>query len=388
MKIRRVVAIVSLSLCCTLIPGKAVRLAHADDQDCDTLPTAVARHEAGSRPQHVFIIVLENESYDETFGADSEAPYLSKCLTKKGQLLTNYYAIGHFSLDNYIAMISGQSPNPETQGDCPTFTEFSLDKPGLDANGQAVGHGCVYPSDVSTIASQLEEKHLTWRGYMENMKRACQHPGVGDVDSCQRGKDCLQYATKHNPFVYFHSISDEDCKANDVALDQLKSDLDKVETTPSLSFIVPNLCNDGHDHDPKTGKCADGKTDGGLVAIDAFLKRTVPMIVNSKAYQQDGMLIVTFDESDTKEGHADASACCGEPAGPNLQNSSPGLFGAGGGKIGTVIISPFVKPGVPNAKSYNHYSLLRSLENLFGMSHLGYADKPDPGEFGNDVYNQ
>jgi hypothetical protein len=64
------------------------------------------------------------------------------------------------------------------------------------------------------------------------------------------------------------------------------------------------------------------------------------------------------------------------------------MFGPGGGKIGAVIISSFVKPGIPNSKSYNHYSLLRSVENLFGLSHLGYADKPDPGEFGNDVYNQ
>jgi hypothetical protein len=64
MKIRRVVAIVSLSFCCTLIPGKALRRAHADDQDCDTLPTAVVHHEAGSKPQHIFIIVLENESYN------------------------------------------------------------------------------------------------------------------------------------------------------------------------------------------------------------------------------------------------------------------------------------------------------------------------------------
>jgi hypothetical protein len=384
MKIRRVMAIVALSLCCTLIPGKAVRGAHADDQDCDTLPTAVVHHEVGSRPQHVFIIVLENESYNETFGPTSEAPYLSKCLTKKGQLLTNYYAIGHFSLDNYIAMISGQSPNPETQLDCGIFDDLALTKPGLDDNGQAAGHGCVYPDDVKTIASQLEEKHLKWRGYMEDMSGTCQHPAVGEADLHQRATKVSQYATKHNPFVYFHSISEEDCKANDVPLTQLESDLSAVESTPNLSFIVPNLCHDGHDH--KNGKCADNKTPGGLVAIDSFLRHEVPIIMNSKAYQQDGMLIVTFDEADIEGEDRDASPCCGEPAGPNTQ--LPGMFGLGGGKIGTVIISPFVKPGVPNAKSYNHYSLLRSLENLFGMSHLGYAEKPDPGEFGSDVYNQ
>src|ERR1700692_1746312 len=156
---RKAMALVAL-LFCSLTLGKAVRPAHADDQDCDALPTAVIHHPAGSRPQHVFIIVLENESYDETFGPQSKAPYLSKCLTKRGQLLTNYYAIGHFSLDNYIAMISGQSPNPDTQLDCSVFNEFALIKPGLDANGQAVGHGCVYPADVSTIANQLDGGQL------------------------------------------------------------------------------------------------------------------------------------------------------------------------------------------------------------------------------------
>jgi hypothetical protein len=331
-------AVVALVIYCALTLGIAVRPALADDQDCDALPTAVVHHPAGSRPQHVFIIVLENVSYDETFGPDSKAPYLSKCLTKKGQLLTNYYAIGHFSLDNYIAMVSGQSPNPETQQDCPIFNEFALIKPGLDANGQAVGHGCVYPADVSAIADQLEARHLKWRGYMEDMRGSCQHPPLGEMDPYQRARSDSQYATKHNPFVYFHSISDEDCRANDVP------------------------------------------------AIDSFLRRQVTMIMNSKAYQQDGMLIITFDEADLEGKDRDAHSCCGEPIGPNTQ--SPGMFGPGGGKIGAVIISSFVKPGIPNTKTYNHYSLLRSLETLFGLSHLGYAEKPNPGEFGTDVYSQ
>jgi phosphatidylinositol-3-phosphatase len=383
MDTRKVIGVVAL-LACALTLGIAVRPADAEDQDCDALPTAVVHHAAGSRPQHVFIIVLENESYDETFGPGSKAPYLSECLTRKGQLLTNYYAIGHFSLDNYIAMISGQSPNPDTQLDCSIFSYFALTKPGLDANGQAVGHGCVYPAEVSTIANQLETRHLKWRGYMEDMKGGCQHPALNEADTHERAASGSQYATKHNPFVYFHSISDEDCKANDVPLDQLKNDLDTVESTPNLSFIVPNLCNDGHDH--RNGKCADGKTPGGLVAIESFLRREVPMIMNSKAYQQDGMLIITFDEAELEGNDRDAHSCCGEPIGPNTQLA--GMFGPGGGRIGAVIISSFVKPGIANTKTYNHYSLLRSLETLFGLGHLGYAEKPDPGEFGNDVYSQ
>ena len=381
---------VALFLLCAVLLTQSVYPAHADAQNCDALPTAAVPHAAGSRPKHIFIIVMENQTYDATFAAGSKAPFLSKCLATKGLLLTNYYGIGHNSLDNYIAMVSGQSPNPDTQADCPVFSEFSLSKPGLDDYGQAVGHGCVYRTDVITIANQLEEKGLKWRGYIEGMKSACQHPNPNEYDPCQRGKDgCNQYATKHNPFVYFHSIKPEDCSANDVPLDQLKPDLDNVETTPNLSFIVPNLCNDGHDHDSTTGKCADGKTDGGLAAIDAFLLNEVPMIMNSKAYQQDGMLIVTFDEAETVGDYADAHSCCNETAEPNTR--FPGLFGEGGGKIGAVIISPFVKPsipGSPNTHPYNHYSLLRSLETLFALSHLGYAEKPNPGEFGTDVFGQ
>jgi phosphatidylinositol-3-phosphatase len=386
----KAVTAIALSLLCVALPTQSVYPAQADAQNCDALPTAAVPHAAGSRPKHIFIIVMENQTYDVTFAAGSKASFLSKCLARKGLLLTNYYGIGHNSLDNYIAMVSGQSPNPDTQADCPVFSEFSLSKPGLDDYGQAVGHGCVYRTDVITIANQLEEKGLKWRGYIEGMKSACQHPNPNEYDPCQRGKDgCNQYATKHNPFVYFHSIKPEDCSANDVPLDQLKPDLDNVETTPNLSFIIPNLCNDGHDHDSTTGKCADGKTDGGLVAIDAFLLNEVPMIMNSKAYQQDGMLIVTFDEAETVGDYADAHSCCNETAEPNTR--FPGLFGDGGGKIGAVIISAFVKPsipGSPNTHPYNHYSLLRSLETLFGLSHLGYAEKPNPGEFGTDVFGQ
>ena len=76
--------------------------------------------------RHVFLIVLENQTYNVTFGRDSQAPYLAQNLTKQGVLLPNYYGIGHSSLDNYIALISGQAPNESTQGDCPIFSEFQL----------------------------------------------------------------------------------------------------------------------------------------------------------------------------------------------------------------------------------------------------------------------
>ena len=71
-------------------------------------------------------------------------------------LLTQYYGTGHFSLDNYLAMISGQAASPETRDDCETYAEFVVDR--HDADGQAIGHGCVYPASVRTLADQLDRR--------------------------------------------------------------------------------------------------------------------------------------------------------------------------------------------------------------------------------------
>src|SRR5579863_2656136 len=75
---------------------------------------------------HVFIIVLENEGFDITFGADSAAPYLAKTLPAQGAMLNQYFATGHVSLDNYIAMISGQAATPETRTECQIYQDFKL----------------------------------------------------------------------------------------------------------------------------------------------------------------------------------------------------------------------------------------------------------------------
>ena len=90
--------------------------------------TAAAKPAASTQPppvRHVFVVNLENKGYDETFGPDSPAPYLSKTLTAKGQLLTQYYGTAHNSLPNYVAQVSGQGPNAQTQGDCQTYSVFT-----------------------------------------------------------------------------------------------------------------------------------------------------------------------------------------------------------------------------------------------------------------------
>jgi phosphatidylinositol-3-phosphatase len=117
--------------------------------------------------QHVFVIVLENEGYNTTFGPGSKAPYLSQTLTKQGVLLSQYYGTGHASLDNSIAMISGQAATPETRSDCQKYQDFTLT--GLTPDGQAIGSGCVYPASIKTLPDQLNAIGKTWRAYMGDM---------------------------------------------------------------------------------------------------------------------------------------------------------------------------------------------------------------------------
>jgi len=338
--------------------------------------------------RHVFVLLLENQSYSITFGKDSPAPYLAYTLPARGALLTQYYAIGHASLGNYIALLSGQAPNEATQLDCPTFADFRPSAPTLDAHGQLAGSGCVYPPLVRTLPDQLEAAGLSWKAYMEDMGRdptrehpTCGHVPLGRPETTNQAAAADQYAAKHDPFVYFHSIIDDAprCDAHVVNLERLPADLASVATTANYVFITPNLCNDGHD-----ALCVDGRR-GGLVAIDAFLRKWVPLIEHSPAFRADGVLIITFDESDA-QGSDGASACCGELPLPGARYP-PGFNGPGGGRIGAVVLSRFVRPRTVSAVPYNHYSLLRTVEAIFGLGYLGYAGAPDLRVFGADVFS-
>lgn len=337
--------------------------------------------------RHVFVIVLENKGYDQTFGATAPSAYLAKTLPQMGQLLTQYYGTAHNSLPNYIGMISGQGPNPQTQADCLGFTDFVGAIPPGSTDGQAAGSGCVYPAGVPTLVDQLEAAHFSWKAYAEDMANVapatCRHPALNSQDTTQSASKTSQYATRHVPFLYFHSVIDDQarCDAHVVDLGLLQGDLGSVATTPNYVFITPDLCSDGHD-----ATCADGGP-GGYAAIDAFLQNWVPKILASPAYQQDGMLLVVFDEAEFSVGpppSGDATACCNEPTGPNTV--APGITGPGGGRTGTVMLSRYIAPGTVTDTPYNHYSLLRSLEDVFGLGHLGYAAQAGLVPFGADVY--
>jgi len=383
-----------------------------------------AHASAGSGPQpaqppirHVFVIALENKNFSATFGPGSVAPYLAETLTAKGALLTQYYGTGHNSLDNYIAMMGGQANNQQTSADCSKFADFH--QTGTAPDGQVVGEGCVYPPSVKTLANQLMAAGLTWKGYMEDMgndpareSSTCGHPRVNSADLTEEAEGPSadvplgdMYATRHDPFMYFHSVIDlPACKQDVVNLRQLKTDLASIATTPDFSFITPNLCNDGHD-----SPCANGAP-GGLKSINTFLEQWVPKIMDSPAYKKDGLIIITFDEGGDGKIEKTATgadvtiygaSCCNQQEGPNLGKSYPivqrrisgrGLITVktlsfGGDRTGALLLSPFIQPGTVSNVPYNHYSLLKSLEVIFGIhEYLGYAGQTGLTPFGSDIF--
>ncbi|MGA3156507.1 MAG: alkaline phosphatase family protein [Steroidobacteraceae bacterium] len=394
------------------------------------LPPAIAAA-APARPiRHVFLILLENEDYALTFGQSTQDPYLSQTLPAKGAMLRQYYGTGHQSLDNYISLISGQPSSPQTEADCPSFNDFQMSS--LTPEGLAVGDGCVYPASVPTFANQLEGAKFSWKGYMEDMgndpareSATCGHPMLNETDHTHQAEapsSALplgdQYASRHDPFVYFHAILDSPgCAKRVVNLRHLAADLRAVARTPNFAFITPNLCHDGHDGDG-TGTagrgCVNGEP-GGLASADKFLRHWVPRILASPAYRRDGLLIITFDESNfaTLVGSRDpvsggkvltatytGEACCEQQTGPNIirpvTHASVGsaltfqivLTGVGGDRVGAVLLSPHIRPGTVSDVPYNHYALLRSLEHLFALPYLGYAGQSGLASLGPDVFTQ
>lgn len=324
-----------------------------------------------SEIKHVYLIVLDDEPYAADFGPESRAHYLAHTLEHEGLLLPHYDAIAHEQLPNGIALLSGQGPTAQTAADCPIYTALT---PGtIGGDEQAQGSGCVYPEAVKTLPGQLAAKHLRWRAYVQGTDEggatppACSHPAAGAADpSVSSGA----YETARNPFVYFESVlRSPDCAADDVGLSQLAGDLKKpASAAPSFSYIVPDRCQDGG-----PVACAAGAA-SGPGDLDGFLEKVVPEITASKAYKDGGLLAIVTDEAPGSGEFADSSSCCGQPAYPNY--TSPQIS-HGGGTVGALLLSPLLaEPGTTDQEQFNHFELLRTIEDAFGLSHLGYAALP------------
>ena len=309
---------------------------------------------------HVVVLTEENEDASNTFAAASPAHYL-KALRSKGVFLPNYYGTGHVSLDNYIAMVSGQPPLPTSSSDCLGESLWICVQPqGLINGGR-------------NLADQLEGAHRGWRSYQDGTATPCFHapysptslaPDSYQGDSTTGAKN---YADRHNPFIYFPDVigNQSRCAAHQRPFADLARDL-KKNSLPAFSFITPDTCNDGHDN-----PCA-GRKVGGLVTADAWLKAQLPPLLSYLA-KHNGLLILNFDEGSA-------------PPSPQALVATPSDYfcpscaaGGYGGRTGAILISPRLPQGATVTTAYDHYSLLRSIEDSFGIAeHLGLAAQAQP----------
>ncbi|MEA2625747.1 MAG: phosphatidylinositol-3-phosphatase [Candidatus Binatota bacterium] len=309
----------------------------------------------GAKYDHVVVLGLENENFSTSWGPASPATYLNS-LVPSGVFFDHYYATGHASLDNYIAMVSGQPNQPVTASDCLAVNLWECVQPqSLLSNGR-------------NLADQLEEKGLSWKGYMDGMPSPCFHadydPTAMPPDPYQgnsRKPPAKDYADRHNPFLYFADIIENDtrCKAHVRPYPELARDISNAPGTslPAFSFITPDTCHDGHD-----APCSDGSV-GGMKGADDWLKRQVPpLLAYLKAHR--GLLIITVDENGFVDGQTDQGCCSG-----GLGGVLPGH----GGRIGLLALSPLLAPRRSSAP-YDHMSLLRTIEDAFGIAeHLNNA---------------
>lgn len=321
--------------------------------------------------KHVFVVMLSDQPYATAFGPASEAHYLTGTLEKQGTVLERYYSVAQQGLAGTIGLLAGQGPTEATAADCPTYAELASTGTGTD--GQVLGQGCVYPSSTGTLPAQLTSKHLSWRAYVEGIDEgaatppACARPALGQADPSNAAS--AGYQTWRNPFVYFGAIATSSaCTTDDVGMSALKADLASAGKTPSFAYLAPGPCQDG-----ALAPCAPGRT-AGMAAADGFLKKVVPEILAAPAYKQNGLLAITVDAAPASGEWADSSSCCGQPRFPNIPSASSALTPPGGGQVGMLLLSPFIKKGGSLVQTtYNHFSLLATIEQLFGLPKLGYA---------------
>ncbi len=245
--------------------------------------------------KRVMIVVFENADYDEAI----KQPFFAS-LASRGALLDHFTAEAHPSQPNYVALISGST--------------------------QGVKHDANTTVDVTHVGDLLEDKGLQWKVYAED------YPGNCNLDE-QQG----YYVRKHVPFLSFLDVQTNPARCNRIVdASQLPVDI-KNGAIPTYSLYIPNLLNDGHNT--------------GADYADKWFSTKFGPLLNNRAFMKGLLLIVTFDESQSKVDDA------------GITNH-----------ILTILVGDGVKPGAVSHASYDHYSLLRLVEDRFDLGHLNLND--------------
>jgi phosphatidylinositol-3-phosphatase len=310
----------------------------------------------GTALRHIFYIMMENHSVNDILGNTADAPYLNQLANSYGVAL-HYFGVTHPSLPNYLAAVSG-----DFQGiwdDCAAGA-------GVTCEPEAFGSSLTRDQAISasnrphmfggqTLIDQLETHHLTWKAYMQSM------PSTGYT-----GGSTALYAQKHNPFVYFMTIRNSPARMQRIVpLMQFDQDM-KSANVPNFVWITPDVCSDMHGVSSEEAQalgipaCAD--PDGIIARGDNFIHTIVPEIMNSPAWNEGSAIVIAWDESDEN-----SDGCCKSPTGVN------GIT-LGGGNVPLIVITSRGAQHIAlSDRSFNHYSLLATIEQIWGLGCMGNA---------------
>lgn len=282
---------------------------------------------APSRIRHVIVLFMENQPYDAIVGSP-QAPYVNSLAARCGSA-TNYHNITHPSAPEYLAATSGELGGA---GDCPpVFLDPSWPPTCPDTN--------------DNIFRQAMQARETWKNYEESM-----------ATNCFEGEDDSNYDINHNPAAYYTDLGgpsgapDSPCKRFDVPLGTPESGNFETDlangTLPNYSFIAPDLIHDTHN---------------GTIAVgDQYLSQLIPTILDSREYKDGStVLFLTWDE-----GEGGSSDDCA------YNTTDVGCH------VAMIVASPYTRPGTRSDKLFNHYSLLKTSEELLGLPLLGHAKDP------------
>lgn len=329
--------------------------------------------------RRIFVIMLENHSRSTVIG-DANAPYITK-LAHTYTEATNYYGVTHPSQPNYVATITGR-----------------LDITRM--NDVATNH-----YDWRNLVDQLEAHGRTWGAYMDTLPYAGYTGAIYPDAAAFPPSGAALYTNKHNPFVLMDDVLSSPARlARIKPYTSLAADLNGRHA-PDFVWISPNQCNDmhggvysavpGHPETPcPYGSAVDDPNDAALKQkADTFVHRAVQTITSSKAWTDNSVIFILTDEADFggdafagQDLWADVRGCCDSPGygsapplpyGYEFMDNGPGHFWYtgkfGGGKIPSIVITRNGARGVRDRTPYNHYSLLRTIEQVWGLGYLGYA---------------
>lgn len=367
----------ALLLAATTLCG-GLALAQEGDQDRD-------HHRNIPHLDHVFVIVMENHHYGQIIG-NTNAKFIND-YAKSANLATNYVAVGHPSLTNYLEIVGGSNFGIENDNspdwhntNCVSTLSVPVDEssapvtcpikgvgmdeatPAVDTTNEGTPQEPVYndplaasPTVGMTIAHQLVERGMTWKSYQENLPpygadRVNYSDGlISDVTQSEPNMPKF-YAVKHNPFAYFADVQEGESSRLSlkqvVDFPQLFADL-RSGRVPNYSLIAPNQCHDQHGRGTSevgTGCSDDQKT---IAQGDAALSVLIPAIKNSPAWKLGNNVIVTvWDENDYS----------------SLPN-----------QVVTIVDTNYSQGGQTSDVKYNHFSLLKTIEAGFGLDFLNHA---------------